>query len=424
MTAIALRSRAGHSAARLSVASPVTEPGLLAARYRSIRAATEALCATLSPEDAGAQSMRDASPVKWHLAHASWFFETMLLTQRPGYRLFDRRYQQLFNSYYQRLGKPFERSMRGLLTRPALSEVLRYRAQVDEAMQELLSAALPQATRDLVELGLQHEQQHQELILTDIKHLFSCNPLEPTYAAPARGTPQSAAPLHWRRGGGAEISCGHGSDGFAFDNEGPRHRVLLAPFEIATRAVTNREFCNFIEDDGYRRAELWLSDGWALAQRQKWRRPLYWSGDLQTIFTLQGRQPLDPAGIACHLSYYEADAFARWAKARLPTEQEWEAMTGEPSPEAPLKLHPGASDGAWYGGVWAWTASAYMPYPGYRAPAGVLGEYNGKFMCNQLVLRGGSCVTPPGHARRTYRNFFPPDARWQFSGLRLARDAS
>jgi ergothioneine biosynthesis protein EgtB len=403
----------------------VAEATALAVSYQRVRAATEALCAPLSPEDAGAQSMKDASPAKWHLAHTSWFFETMVLTRRPGYRAYDRRYLDLFNSYYQRLGKPFERGARGLLTRPTLREVMQYRAQVDRAMLDLLHGPVPAAARALIELGLHHEQQHQELILTDIKHLLSRNPLAPAYARFAPADAQAtAAPLRWLRGGG-EAACGHGGEGFAFDNEQPRHAVLLAPYELASRAVTNREYRAFIEDEGYRRPELWLSDGWATVQRRKWRRPLYWTRDLRSAFTLAGLQPLHPEGIACHLSYYEADAFARWSGARLPTEQEWEALAPEPAavaPDTPARLHPEVSDGGWYGGVWIWTSSAYSPYPGYRAPPGAVGEYNGKFMCNQLVLRGGSCATPPSHLRRSYRNFFPPEARWQFSGLRLARD--
>nr|WP_301334264.1 ergothioneine biosynthesis protein EgtB [Solimonas sp. SE-A11] len=426
MTAIALRRSAGpRPLARPATVRPVGEAAALAVGYQRVRAATEALCAPLSPEDAGAQSMKDASPAKWHLAHTTWFFETMVLSRRPGYRVFDRRYLDLFNSYYQRLGKPFERAARGLLTRPSLQEVMQYRAQVDRAMLELLAAPVPAVSRTLIELGLHHEQQHQELILTDLKHLLSRNPLQPAYGrAPAMDTDATATPLRWLRGGG-EVACGHGGSGFAFDNEQPRHAVLLAPYEIASRAVTNREYRAFIEDEGYRRPELWLSDGWAVVQRRKWRRPLYWARDLRSAFTLAGLQPLHPEGIACHLSYYEADAYARWAGLRLPTEQEWEALAEEPTPapqDAPPRLHPGISDGAWYGGVWTWTSSAYSPYPGYRAPPGVVGEYNGKFMCNQLVLRGGSCATPPSHLRRSYRNFFPPEARWQFSGLRLARD--
>jgi len=426
MTAIALRSSAGRRPpAGRALARAATEAEAPGPGYQRVRAATEALCAPLSPEDAAAQSMTDASPAKWHLAHTTWFFETMVLSRRQGYRAFDRRYLDLFNSYYQRLGKPFARAARGLLTRPSLRDVMQYRTQVDRAMLDLLAGPVSAPLRALIELGLHHEQQHQELILTDIKHLLSRNPLLPAYGriAPPEGTP-GAAPLRWLRGGG-ELACGHEGKGFAFDNEQPRHVVLLAPYEIASRAVTNREYRAFIEDEGYRRPELWLSDGWATVQRHRWRRPLYWSRDLCSEFTLAGPQPLPPDGIACHLSYYEADAFARWSGARLPSEQEWEALAPEPPPaalDAPPRLHPGLSDGAWYGGVWSWTCSAYSAYPGYRPAPGAVGEYNGKFMCNQLVLRGGSCATPPSHWRRSYRNFFPPEARWQFSGLRLARD--
>lgn len=406
----------------------------LAARYELVRKVTEALCAPLSAEDAGAQSMSDASPAKWHLAHTTWFFETLVLGGRSSYQRFDPAYARLFNSYYQRLGTPLPRARRGLMTRPSLEEVLRYRAHVDAALLALLrESRVTPRLRETVELGLQHEQQHQELILTDIKHLFWRNPLRPAYrAAPAdaeaemgTGTGGEALALDWRPGPRGTVEIGHDGEGFAFDNESPRHRVVLRPHAIASRPATNRDFREFIEDGGYRRPELWLSDGWDTVRKLGWRRPLYWSAKLDGAFTLHGPVALDPDAPVCHLSYYEADAFARWSQARLPTEAEWEASAGDPPAAGfgtPCILQPGPAHGGFYHQVWTWTASAYQPYPGYRAPPGALGEYNGKFMCNQLVLRGGSCVTPPGHARRSYRNFFPPQARWQFSGVRLARD--
>jgi len=383
--------------------------GELAERYPSVRGATEALAEGLSAEDCALQSMPDASPVKWHLAHTTWFFETFLLERyRPGHRPFHPAFRYLFNSYYNGVGEQFARPQRGMLSRPALSEVLAYRAHVDERMRALLDGgALPVEALGLVELGLHHEQQHQELILTDVKHLLSLNPLEPAYR---EGVPQPAAPapLAWQAHAGGDTWIGHDGAGFAFDNELPRHRVLLEPFELASRPATNAEFLAFVEEGGYRRPELWLSEGWALARAQCWEAPLYWRtrDGARMEFTLHGAQPLDPHAPVKHISHFEADAFARWSDARLPTEFEMEAA------------------GSMLADAWQWTSSSYGPYPGYRPAPGAVGEYNGKFMSNQYVLRGGSLATPPGHLRPTYRNFFPSAARWQFSGVRLARDAA
>jgi ergothioneine biosynthesis protein EgtB len=381
--------------------------GELAGRYPSIRKATEALAEGLSAEDCALQSMPDASPVKWHLAHTTWFFETFVLERHAAaHRPFDPAFRFLFNSYYNGVGEQYPRPQRGLLSRPGLDEVLRYRAHVDEGMRVLLAGrTLPVEALDLIELGLHHEQQHQELIVTDLKHLLSLNPLAPAYRD---GTPARAAHalLAWSAHRGGEVEIGHDGNGFAFDNELPRHRVLLAPFELASRPASNAEFLAFVDDGGYRRPELWLSEGWATLQAQRWEAPLYWRkhDGAWMQYTLQGLQPLDPHASAAHLSHFEADAFARWSQARLPTEFELEAAGGA------------------FADVWQWTSSSYGPYPGYRPAPGAVGEYNGKFMSNQYVLRGGSSATPAGHLRASYRNFFPSAARWQFSGVRLARD--
>ncbi len=408
-----------------------------ATRYGAIRAATARLAAPLSPEDATAQSMPDASPAKWHLAHVSWFFETFLLEPLlPGYRPFDPAYRSLFNSYYNGVGEQFARSQRGLVTRPGLGEVLAYRTHVDAAMADLLARPLDEAAAALLELGLAHEEQHQELLLTDIKHLLAINPLRPSYAGRWPLTRVSPVPRGWVAFPGGLHAIGHEGPGFAFDHERPRHHVFLQPFELATHPVTNGDWIGFIEDGGYLRPELWLSDGWATAQAQGWEAPLYWyraeSG--WRCFTLHGDAPVDPHAPVTHVSFYEADAFARWSDARLPTEAEWEVAAADLPANGnfadsgafhPLALRTPPHDGALaqlFGDVWEWTASAYLPYPGYRPAEGAVGEYNGKFMSGQMVLRGGSCATPPGHIRASYRNFFPPAARWQFSGLRLARD--
>lgn len=408
-----------------------------AGRYRQVREASSRIVEPLSAEDCVVQSMPDASPAKWHLAHTSWFFEQFLLrAHQPGYRVYDARFEYLFNSYYDNVGPRHARPERGLLTRPELAEVIRYRAHVDEHVERLLGD--PSAPAAILDLGLNHEQQHQELMLTDIKHALSRNPLEPAYRrdlAEYRPGASPVPPLGWASfdGGLREIGA-LPENGFCFDNEAPRHRVWIDAFELANRPVTNDEYRQFVRDGGYDEPRLWLSDGWATVQREGWRRPLYWSAALDTEFTLGGRRELDPGAPVCHVSYYEADAFARWAGARLPTEAEWElAATDRPASghfADTGALHPRAClDGGidapaqLFGDVWEWTASPYSAYPGFRPAAGALGEYNGKFMCNQLVLRGGSCVTPAGHVRASYRNFFHPHARWQFSGLRLARDA-
>jgi ergothioneine biosynthesis protein EgtB len=386
--------------------------------FADVRAHSRALAAPLSAEDCAIQSMPDASPVKWHLAHTSWFFETVILARRPGYRPFDPRFAYLFNSYYEALGPRHPRPRRGLITRPTLDEVYAYRAHVDAAMQE---ACADPAFHDAITLGLHHEQQHQELILTDIKHAFFCNPLLPAYsnALPTLAVPQDKSHRWLDHAGGISL-IGHdgpknGIERFAFDNESPRHQVLLRPFRIAARPVSNGEYRAFIADGGYRRPEFWLSDGWAKVQEEQWEAPLYWLKDndgSESLFTLSGVQPLDPNAPVEHVSFYEAAAYAAWAGARLPTEFEWEAAQ-------PLFTHgPNNSNGK----VWEWTRSSYDPYPGFKAFEGLAAEYNGKFMVGQIVLRGGSVATPPGHTRSTYRNFFPPSARWQFSGIRLAED--
>ncbi|MEF7616831.1 ergothioneine biosynthesis protein EgtB [Aquincola sp. MAHUQ-54] len=426
-----------------ATAAAVPAAAELARRYAAVRRHSLALAEPLSPEDQCVQSMPDASPTKWHLAHTTWFFETLVLQpDAPGYRPVDPRYGYLFNSYYEALGPRHPRPQRGLLTRPTQAEVLRYRQAVDEAMLAFLPHAGPGALQ-AVELGLHHEQQHQELMLTDLKHLLSANPLHPAYlpAPPAAARPAApqASALRWLAFDGARADIGHPvHDGFAFDNEGPRHAVLLHPFELASRPVSCGEYLQFVRDGGYRDPRWWLSDGWAAAQTAGWLAPPGWH-EVETaqpqVFTLFGLQPLQPAEPVCHLSFYEAAAYAAWAGARLPTEFEWEhAMrhagavlrrTGggdlHPHPRAP----GAAGDAGAFEGlheVWEWTRSAYDPYPGFRPLGGAASEYNGKFMVGQLVLRGASCATPPGHARLSYRNFFPPAARWQFSGLRLARD--
>ena len=412
-----------------ALADPRAEPwrDTFAGRYARVRAHSVALAASLSAEDQCAQSMPDASPTKWHLAHTSWFFEAVVLAAHaPAWKPFDSRFFHLFNSYYESLGPRHPRPQRGMLTRPGLVEVHAYRVHVDAAMRRFIAEATPaewEAAAPLVELGLNHEQQHQELMLTDILHAFSCNPLLPAYQpqeAPALRLAAASSPLAWLAMPGGIEQCGHAGKGFAFDNEMPRHSVLLAPYRIANRLVTCGEYEQFIADGGYGRPSLWLSDGWAAVQAGGWTAPLYWipPGDARApadhwqVFGLHGLRPLDPAAPVSQLSFYEAAAYAEWAGARLPTEFEWEAAYGA----------GGLSQMT--GHVWQWTRSSYDPYPGFRPLAGAVGEYNGKFMVGQVVLRGGSSATPAGHARPTYRNFFPPAARWQFSGLRLARDGS
>ena len=410
------------------------DPGVLPARFANVRAHSMALAEPLSAEDCCAQSMTDTSPIKWHLAHTTWFFETFILERfERDFQPFDPAFRVLFNSYYNGVGDRHARPHRGLLTRPSLDEVREYRRDVDERMRKLLSPAYALVlddmaqVADLVELGLQHEQQHQELMMTDLLHLFSCNPLKPAYAS----RPLALAieqPLQWQAIDAGIVTIGS-TGGFCFDNELPRHRQFVEPYLLASRLVTNGEYLAFIKDGGYRKPALWLSEGWEWVQREGIAHPLYWQlqeeGDGQQafghagsgwhVFGLHGLQPLDPHAAATQISWFEADAYARWAGARLPTEAEWEhaaeqAMLSDESILTQL-----------FGMCWQWTSSSYAPYPGYAPVAGALGEYNGKFMANQYVLRGSSCVTPDGHSRRSYRNFFPSTARWQFSGIRLAR---
>ncbi len=409
-----------------------------AGAFFRVRAASEVLAAPLSAEDCALQSMPDASPVKWHLAHTSWFFETFVLTPHArDYAPLDPSYRMLFNSYYNAVGDQYPRPERGLLSRPSLAEVRAYRAHVDSAMRDLFITGIPRAVRPIIALGLNHEQQHQELMLTDVKHLLARNPLRPQYTPGWPLTPVTPRRKAWIDYAGGLTEFGHDGEGFAFDNEGPRHRAYVAPFALASHPVTNGEFAAFIDDDGYRRPEFWLSAGWDDAQQQQWDAPLYWSrseGRWRT-FTLHGEADIDPHASVTHVSYYEADAFARWSGARLATEFEWELAARDQAPAGNFvesgALHPLATRDAGpanapaqlFGDVWEWTQSAYLPYPGYHAAPGAIGEYNGKFMSGQMVLRGGSCATPRSHIRATYRNFFPPSARWQFSGIRLARDA-
>jgi ergothioneine biosynthesis protein EgtB len=405
----------------------------LAAGYARVRELSPALAAALSDADATVQSMDDASPAKWHLAHTTWFFETFVLRDHvPGYRLYDERYPFLFNSYYEAEGQRHARARRGMVTRPSLDEVRAYRAHVDGALLAALPG-LPGEARALVELGCHHEQQHQELLLTDILHLFSRNPIEPALWRPAPKVPVAVpAAVRWIEGATGPVEIGHGGTAFAFDCEGPRHAALLHPHAIADRTVTNGEWIAFIEDGGYAEPRHWLSDGWAWVQRDGVEGPLYWAHEDGgwTRFGFDGRRPIDPAAPVTHVSFYEADAYASWAGARLPTEAEWEAAAAAHDPaggnqlDGPGAVEPRPSyDGpAFFGDVWEWTGSAYRPYPGFRAAEGAVGEYNGKFMSGQFVLRGGSCATPRGHLRASYRNFFYPHQRWQFTGVRLARD--
>ena len=411
-------------------------------RFNQVRAQTDELCGNLTAEDQMVQSMPDASPSKWHLAHTTWFYETFILEPRvPGYRLFDPRFRVLFNSYYNAVGDKPLRSVRGAFSRPTLTEVHRYRRHVDEAVNRLLASSSDPALHSLLVLGLNHEQQHQELLITDIKHALWTNPLRPAYrpSPPPQAAPSAgASPLDW-------IACEDGlypvgndaGENFAFDNEGPRHQVYLQEFSLGSRLLTNREYMGFIEDGGYRRPELWLSDGWETAQSNLWNAPLYWEQDDSgwRSMTCGGLYPLALDEPVCHVSFYEADACARWAGGRLPTEAEWEVAAGNVSIAGNLlesgNFHPVAARPAQdqsprqlFGDVWEWTGSPYVAYPGYSPCEGALGEYNSKFMCNQMVLRGGSCATPRSHIRPSYRNFFPPHVRWQFSGIRLARNGN
>jgi ergothioneine biosynthesis protein EgtB len=416
------------------------------ATYRRVRALTEALASPLSPEDQVVQSMPDASPTKWHRAHTTWFFETFVLApELDGYCSPDPAYAYLFNSYYEQVGARHPRPERGLISRPTTAEVGEYRCHVDAAIEEIISSAsddLFDRITGIIEVGCHHEQQHQELLLMDIKHVLSCNPLEPTYATASAvddSRARAVADPAFVEFVGGSVDVGSTGAGFAFDNETPRHTVLLEPFRIANRLVTAGEWRAFIDDGGYTRPELWLSDGWAAVQSHGWDAPLYWHHDDGgwSAFTLVGRRPVVDSEPVVHVSHYEADAYARWVGARLPTEFEWEhaastvAPTSDTDPTGMPRLHPRRAPetlsprvlGQLSADVWQWTASAYLPYPRFVPEPGALGEYNGKFMSNQMVLRGGACVSPPGHVRTTYRNFFPPAARWAFSGLRLATDA-
>ena len=409
-------------------------PSVVLAQYDAVRATSLALAAPLSAEDACVQSMADASPAKWHLAHITWFFETFVLEAcETRFSPYHPAFRELYNSYYNAIGKQYARPDRGLLTRPALADVLAYRADVDRRMRAVIAGASAEVLAT-VELGLHHEQQHQELLLMDIKHLLSMNPLNPVYRECRRDAAKAASARAWRRQAGGLIEVGHDDAGFRFDNETPRHKVWLEPYELASRPVTNGEFLEFMRDGGYQRATLWLADGWATVQREAWCAPAYWRerDGAWCEFTLAGLEPLDLQAPVCHVSHYEADAYAQWAGARLPTEHEWEAaacgvaVAGNFVDEG--LLHPRASASAQplqqlYGDVWEWTRSAYLPYPGFAPAAGAIGEYNGKFMSNQMVLKGGCCATPASHARASYRNFFYAHQRWAFCGIRLARDA-
>ena len=388
-----------------------------AARYHAVRALTETLAASLSPEDQTVQSMPDTSPTKWHRAHTTWFFETFLLRRFAAcYQPFDPQYEYLFNSYYEAVGPRHARPERGLVTRPGVEEVTEYRRFVDDEMTVLLDCGMPASIAWLVELGLHHEQQHQELLVMDIHHAFSRNPCRPTYGALPWPVSGAGAP-GWIGHAGGLVDVGHAAECFAFDNEQPRHRAHLEPFEVSSSLVTCGEWLEFVADGGYERAELWMSDGWATVQACGWRSPEYWfqSDGEWHVHALDRVGPVEAGAPVEHVSWYEADAFARWSGARLPLEAEWEQVAPDPD--------TAVSEG-WYGAVWQWTASPYVSYPGFRPASGAVGEYNGKFMVNQQVLRGSAAPTPPGHARRTYRNFFPPHARWAFSGVRLARDVS
>ena len=399
-------------------------------RFREVRERTDRLTRDLSPEDQTPQSMTEASPAKWHRAHTTWFFEEFVLAADPGYQPRDPAFRYLFNSYYEAVGERHPRAARGQVTRPGVAEVAAYRADVEQQVVERLEAgSLGEDALGLVELGCHHEEQHQELLLMDLKHLLSGNVLQPAYVDRAPDVEVAADPLRWTRVPGGVTHIGDDGAGFAFDNERPRHRVWLEDVDVASRQVTNAEWLEFIADDGYSRPDLWLSDGWATVQSAGWRAPGYWRHDDDegwTTFTLSGRRPVVAAEPVCHVSFFEADAFARWAGHRLPTEQEWEAHAASGPATVgglldPARCHPGAAQEVALGDVWEWTASAYLPYPGFETAPGAVGEYNGKFMNDQHVLRGASAITPPEHVRTTYRNFFPASSRWAFAGLRLAR---
>ena len=404
-----------------------TGPAKLRERLFATRKLTLDLAAPLSDADATIQPFSDASPAKWHLAHTTWFFEAFVLRDHaPDYRLFDERWPYLFNSYYEGEGPRHARPRRGMLSRPSLDEVRAYRAHVNDALDRALLSLPPQAL-DLVELGLHHEQQHEELLLTDILAAFAENPLEPAYGELPPPTCFGVEPLSFHPGREGIVEIGAPEDGFAFDSERPRHRVFLEPHAIANRRVTNAEWREFIADGGYSAPTLWLAEGWDWVQREGLTAPLYWRDD-ETEFTLGGRRDVDWAAPVAHVSFFEADAFARWAGARLPTEAEWEDFAASADPNIGNQLDAAEAvtprpGGGIFGDAWEWTASAFASYPGFAPVEGAVGEYNGKFMCGQFVLKGASCATPRGHSRASYRNFFPPTARWQFTGVRLARDS-
>jgi ergothioneine biosynthesis protein EgtB len=417
------------------------DSGALADKFRAIRRTSDVLCEPLEPEDCCIQSMPDVSPTKWHLAHTSWFFETFVLKPAlPGFRSPNPQYEYLFNSYYNAVGRQYARPARGLLSRPTLAKVMDYRGHIDEAMDDLFTNYLAsepnQALRAVIELGMHHEQQHQELMLMDIKHVFFCNPLRPAYRDLPSTLEDDVPPLQWIRYNGELQSMGHDGLGFAFDNETPQHRAYVESFKIADRLITCGEYLEFMEDRGYERPELWLSDAWNIIQTRGWSAPLYWECEDRKwrIMTLGGMRDLNPSEPVCHVSYYEADAYARWMDCWLPRESVWETVASSLPIQGNFReedlLHPAplpsqngtGSLAQMFGDVWEWTCSPYSAYPGFRAKDGALGEYNGKFMCNQVVLRGGSCATPISHIRATYRNFFPPDARWPFTGIRLTKE--
>jgi ergothioneine biosynthesis protein EgtB len=415
--------------------TPTASRDTLIAEFHRVRSFTETLCAPLAIDDYQIQSIVQTSPPKWHIAHVSWFFEAFVLPHfKPDYQPFDPRFDFIFNSYYYTHGSMHPRPNRGLLSRPTVEEVYRYRTHVDDSMRELMKTLDDARWEELafrVILGLNHEEQHQELLLMDVKHNFSVNPLKPVYRDDLAVPHGETRPTRWVERAGGIRQIGHAGEGFAYDNETPRHGVLLRDHRLADRFVTNGEYLEFVEDGGYENPGLWLSDGWASIQREGWRHPLYWErheGDWMQ-FTLGGMRQLNPHEPVCHLSFYEADAYARWAGKRLPLEGELETLLAERSVAGNFidsdLLHPAPADnaGQWYGDLWAWTASPYAAYPGFKPLAGSMGEYNGKFMSNQLVLKGGGCVTPAGHSRASYRNFFYPDERWAFTGLRLAEDA-
>mgnify|MGYP000353076730 FL=1 len=407
-----------------------TPTPLLLDRYQQVRQVSEKICQPLAIEDYTIQSMPDVSPPKWHLAHTTWFFETfLLLPYLPGYTVFHPQFGYLFNSYYEAVGARHPRHQRGLLSRPTVAEVYQYRAHVDRAMMELLCLVEHPDLADLLILGLHHEQQHQELLLTDIKHILALNPLHPIYRDDLHHVTSTDSTFQWLKYSGGLYSIGHQGDEFAFDNESPRHQTYLQDYKLGNRLVTNGEYLEFIQTGGYQEAKYWLAEGWATVQAHQWRSPLYWQliDNDWYVMTLGGLQRVDERKPVCHVSFYEADAYATWKGKRLPTEAEWEIATLD-LPQignflASDYLDPTPANNLhhqFFGDVWEWTQSAYLPYPGFQIADGAIGEYNGKFMCNQMVLRGGSCVTSADHIRPTYRNFFPPSARWQFSGIRLA----